>query len=102
MLSLFSLIFGIFLFPRLPIHYVGIFAIATIVFAFLALWSSGLKQRVFAVILFLIPVIGVTLAFVSGEVDMSRQGAIYALLIELFILGFFLFIGMGVILKYIK
>ena len=99
MLSIFSLIFGIFLFPRLPIHYVGIFTIATIVFAFLALWSSGLKQRIFAGILFVLPIVGVTLAFVAGEVDMSAQGAIYALLIELLIFSFFVFISIGVILR---
>lgn len=101
-LSLFSLIFGIFLFPRLPIHFVGIFAIATIIFAFLALWSSDLKQRVFGGILFLLPIIGVVLAFVWGEVDMTHQGSIYALLIELLVLSYFMLLGMGVALKYVR
>jgi len=101
-LSIFSLILGIFLFPRLPIHYVGIFAIATIIFVFLALWSSGLKQRIFAVILLLLPIIGVGLAFVWGEVDMTKQGAIYALILELIALGFFLILGLSVAFKYIK
>jgi hypothetical protein len=82
-LSIFSLIFGIFLLPRLPIHYVGVFTIATTIFAFLALWSSGLKQRIFGGVLFLLPIIGVSLAFLAGEVEMHRQGAIYALIIEL-------------------
>lgn len=102
MLSIFSLTFGVFLFPRLPIHYVGAFAIATIIFAFMALWSSGLKQQIFAWILFILPIIGVALAFIYGEVEMSRQGAVYALLIELLIFGFFLFIGMGIILRIIR
>jgi len=101
-LSIFSLIFGIFLLPRLPIHYVGIFAIATIIFAFMALWSSGVRQRLFGIILALLPIIGVALAFILGEVEMSQQGAIYALLIELLILGFFIFLGLGVVLKIIK
>ncbi len=101
-LSIFSLIFGVFLFPRLPIHYVGVFSIATMIFAFLALWSTGLKQRIFGGVLFLLPIIGVSLAFLAGEVDLSHQGAIYALIIELIALGFFLVLGLGVVLKIIK
>ncbi len=101
-LSIFSLIFGIFLLPRLPIHYVGVFTIATTIFAFLALWSSGLKQRIFAGVLFLLPIIGISLAFLAGEVEMHHQGAIYALIIELIALGFFLILGLGVVLKIIK
>ena len=100
--SLFVLIFGFFLFPRLPIHYVGIFTIATMVFAFLALWSSGVKQRIFGGVLILLPFIGVSLAFVAGEVEMYHQGAIYALMIELILLGFFLLLGLGVAFKFIK
>ena len=101
-LSIFSLIFGIFLFPRLPIHYVGVFTIATMIFAFLALWSSGLKQRISGGVLFLLPIISVSLAFVAKEVEMYHQGAIYALIIELIVLGFFLLLGLGVVLKIIK
>ena len=101
-LSLLTLVLGIFLFPRLPIHYIGIFTIATIVFAFFALWSSGFKKRVFAAILFLLPIIGVGLAFVVGEVDFSQSGAIYALIIELMILGFFLLLGLSILFKRIN
>ncbi len=98
-LSLLTLVLGIFLFPRLPIHFVGIFTIATMLFAFLALWSSGFKKRVFAAILFLLPIIGVGLAFVVGEVDFSQSGAIYALIIELIILGFFLLLGLSIFFR---
>lgn len=98
-LTLLTLVLGIFLFPRLPIHFVGIFAIATMLFALLSLWSTGFKKRVFGGILFLLPIIGVSLAFIVGEVDFSQSGAIYALLIELIVLGFFLFLGLGVFLK---
>lgn len=98
-LSLLTLVLGIFLFPRLPIHFVGLFTIATMLFAFLALWSSGFKKRVFAAILFLLPIIGVGLAFVVGEVDFSQKGAVYALIIELIILGFFLLLGLGIFFK---
>ena len=101
-LSIFALIFGFFLFPRLPIHYVGAFAIATIIFALLTLWSKGYRQRLFSWILFLLPIIGVALAFVVGEVDMHRSGAIYALLIEILLLLYFMGIGLAVIFKYIK
>lgn len=102
MLSFLSLIFGLFLLPRLPIHYVGIFSIASTVFALFSLWSSGLKQRIFAAILSLLPIIGCTLAFIMGEVDMQQSGAIYALFIELILLGFFQFLGLGIVFKYIK
>jgi hypothetical protein len=101
-LSIFSLIFGVFLFPRLPIHYVGIFAIATMLFGLLVLWSSGVKQRIFAGILFILPIIGVVLAFVWGEVDMSKQGAVYALLIELLMLGYFMLLALMVTFKYVR
>lgn len=98
-LTLISLVFGIFLFPRLPIHFVGLFTIATILFAFLSIWSTGLKKQIFGGILFLLPIIGVSLAFIVGEVDFSRSGALYALSIELIVLGFFLFLGLGVFFK---
>ena len=102
MLSFLSLIFGFFLFPRLPIHFVGIFTVSTIIFALLSLWSSGLKQRLSAVILLLLPIIGTVSAFIAGEVDMHHSGATYALLIELFLLGFFLLLGLGIFFKLIK
>lgn len=101
-LSLLCLIFGIFLFPRLPIHYVGIFTIATVIIALLSLWSDGFKQRIFGGILFFLPLIGVVLAYINGEVEMYRSGAIYALMIELVILGFFVFLGLGVVLNRFK
>jgi len=99
MLSLLTLVLGIFLFPRLPIHFVGIFTIATMLFALLSLWSNGFKKRIFAGILFLLPLIGVGLAFIVGEVDFSQSGAIYALIIELMILGFFLFLGLSIFFR---
>ncbi|WP_022951674.1 hypothetical protein [Leucothrix mucor] len=101
-ISLFSLIFGFFLFPRLPIHYVGIFSIATIGFAFMALWSSGLKQRIFGGILTVLPILGSALAYFYGEIDMSQQGATYALLIELFIFLYFTLLGVTVALRLIR
>jgi len=101
-LSIFAILFGIFLFPRLPIHYVGIFAIATAVIALLALWSSGSKKRILGGILVLLPIVGCALAFAVGEVDMSEQGAVYALIIELIMLGYFMLLGLGVTAKHIR
>ena len=101
-LSVFVLIFGIFLFPRLPIHYVGIFTIASIIFALLSIWSSGKKRQFFAGILILLPPIGVGTAFMVSEVSMHRAGSIYALVIEVTILTFFILLGLGVLLKKIK
>ena len=102
MLSVFTLIFGIFLFPKLPIHYVGIFAIATIIFALLSIWSSGKKRQFFAGILILLPPIGVGVAFKISEMSLHRVGSIYALIIEGVILAFFILLGLGVLLKKIR
>lgn len=102
MLSFLAIIFGVFLFPRLPIHFVGIFAIATIIFSLLALWLSGVKRQVFAGILVLLPVLGASFAFIAGEVNMHHPGAIYALTIEIILLAFFLILGLGIFLKFIK
>jgi len=94
-LSIFSLVFGILLLPRLPIHYVGLFTIATVIAALLSLWSSGVKRRVFGVILSSLPVVGVGLAYLMDEVDMGQPGARYALAVELLVLGFFLVLGVS-------
>lgn len=101
-LSILALIFGVLLFPRLPIHFVGVFTIGVMVFSLFSLWSEGLKQRIFGGILFVLPLIGVSLAFVFGEVDMSSKGAIYALLIELSILAFYLLLGRRIVFRCTK
>ncbi len=92
-LSILSLIFGFLLFPRLPIHYVGLFTIVTILFALLSLWSGGLKQRIYGAILLALPIVGVIMAFYYGEVDMTPAGSIYALGMEVLFLGYFLWLG---------
>ena len=92
-LSIASIVAGVFLFPRLPIRFVGVFTIGVMLFAILSIWSSGWKKRVFSSLVILIVVAGTALAFSVGEVDMTREGTTYALLIELVLLGFFLTLG---------
>ena len=36
------------------------------------------------------------------SLDMSQQGAIYALIIELFVPGYFILLGLGVASKYVR
>lgn len=102
MLSFISLVFGFFLLPRLPVHYIGIFTLATVIFALLAIWSGGLKQRLFGGVLFLLPITGVVLAYLMKEIEMYEAGAIYALLVEIFLLGYFTVLGLLVAFRIIK
>jgi len=98
-LSLMILICGSFLFVRLPIHYVGFFTIATIAMAFASLWSEGAKKKIFAAILTFTPMIAVIAAFAFKEVDMSKAGSVYALIIELISISFFLLLGAKIFFK---
>lgn len=102
MLSLFIVVAGALLFIRLPIHYVGIFTIATIISAFLALWTTGLKKHFFALALLLLPVIAVTAAYFYREVSFTRPGAIYAFIIEVISIGFFMLLSLSILFKKIK
>lgn len=52
--------------------------------------------------LFLLPILDMFLAYLMKEVEMYQSGAIYALLVEAFILGFFMVLGLLIMLKFIK
>lgn len=102
LLTLCILVFGSFLFVRLPIHYIGLFTIATLIMALLLVWSGGTKKKVFAAFVIIIPIIAVVLAFVFKEVDMSRSGSVYALMVELLSISFFLLLGIKTIFKQVN
>jgi len=102
MLTILSLTLGILLMPKLPIRIIGIFSIAIIIFAFLALWWSGIKKRVASVILFLLPFIGAGLSFALGYINMSRQGTVYALVIETLLLAYFILLGLAIFFRRIN
>ncbi len=102
LLTLIILICGSFLFVRLPIHYVGLFTISTLIMALLVVWSVGKKKKIFAAFVTLIPIIAVVAAFVIEEVDMSRSGSVYALVIELISIFFFILLGINTLLKQIN
>lgn len=93
-LTLFALLFGFMLFPRLPIHYIAPFVLLTVVFALFALWSDDPKKRIFSLLLMAVPVIGSGLGlYMDGLSDMDKSGAIYAICIEIFLLGYFVWLG---------
>lgn len=93
-LSLVTLICGFFLFPDLPVRYLPIFTIGNVILAFLTLWSSGNKQRIFGALLLVLTICGLVLALINGETALYREGANYALIIEVIALGFFGWLGL--------
>lgn len=99
LLSFITLVFGGFLFVRLPIHYVGVLAIVTIILAFLSLWTNGRKQTVFAIILSMTPIIAVLLGINYDGVSLSRSGSFYALTIEIILIAFFILLGLSRLFK---
>ena len=91
--SLFSLVFGIFLFPELPIEVVPLFTLLMMVSALFALWSEGMKRRI-ASIITLFSAIGLpTVSAVMNGVGMQRDGALYALIVEVLLYLFFVIVG---------
>lgn len=73
-------------------------------FSFLSLLgvASGKQKKVFAIFVTLIPIITVVAAFVFEEVDMSRSGSVYALIVELISISFFLSLGIKTLFKRIN
>ncbi len=88
-----TLLFGVFLFPRLPIHVPGIFIIPMMFFAFPAIWSTTKLQKVSAAIILVALISGISLALYFGEVDFSGNGSGYAFFIEFLSFAFFAFIA---------
>jgi len=84
-----TLLLGIALFPRLPIHVPGAFVIPMMVFAFPAIWSTTKFRKISAAIILITLLAGVFLAFYFGEVDFSGEGALYAASIEFLSFAFF-------------
>ena len=79
-LTLFALLFGFMLFPRLPIHYIAPFVLLTMIFALFALWSDDPKKRIFSLLLMAVPIIGSGLGlYMDGLSDMNKSRAIYAI-----------------------
>jgi hypothetical protein len=92
-LSLFSLLFGVFLFPELPIEVVPLFTLLMMVSALFALWSEGLKKKI-ASIITLLSAIGLpTISAAVNGVEMQRDGASYALIVEVLLYLFFVIVG---------
>ena len=90
---------GAVLFFRLPIHYVGVFCMATVLSALIALWAGGVKKLISALLLLLLPLVAVMAAFNYGEVDFTQAGWVYALSIELLSMLFFMFLALSVLRK---
>jgi len=99
LLSVLVIICGGFLFVRLPIHYVGLLTIATMLMAFLSLYSKGLKKKISSASLAILPIIAVVGAYLHSEVSLARSGAYYALVIEILSIGFFILLGINQLLE---
>jgi len=99
LLSILAIVFGIFLFADLPVHYVGIFSIATIILALMVIWVKGLMKRIVAIFLMLIPVLAILGAYYYAEIDFTAPGSNYAFIIEIVAIGFFMGLAMSALLK---
>ncbi|NOY23094.1 MAG: hypothetical protein GXO70_06255 [Acidobacteria bacterium] len=85
-----TLLLGVALFPRLPIHVPGVFVILMmLLFAFPTIWSTTKLRKISAAIILITLLAGVFLAFYFGEVDFSGEGALYAASIEFLSFAFF-------------
>jgi len=93
LLSLFLLLFGVFLFPELPIVVVPLFTLLMIVSALFALWSEGMKRRISSIITLLFAIGLPTVSAVMNGVEMQQDGAIYALIVEVLLYLFFVTVG---------
>ncbi len=102
LLTLIIMVCGSFFFARLPIHYIGLFSIITLITALISVWSEGVKKKVFASFVTIIPIIAVVAAFVFKEVDMTQSGAVYALIVELISISFFILLGTKILFKQIN
>ena len=92
-LSFFSLVFGIFLFPELPIEVVPLFTLVMMLSALFALWSEGRKKGIASLITLLFATGLPTISAVINGVGMQRDGALYALIVEALLYLFFVIVG---------
>lgn len=84
MLSFFALLFGFFLLPELPIRVVPVFTLLLMLFVLFSLWSTGTKRLIFSLLSLLLSIgLPAIAAFYDG-VHLQRDGAGYALALELF------------------
>jgi len=92
-LSLFSLVFGVFLLPELPIEVVPLLTLVMMVSALFALWSEGRKKRIASIITLLFAIGLPFISAVMNGVGMQRDGALYALIVEVLLYLFFVIVG---------
>ncbi len=98
-LTIFTFIFGVFLFPTLPLRIVGVFSLSIMTLALSVLWMKGRKKKAAASILILLIVIAMVLAVYYGELYMTRPGVYWALIVETILLSYFFFIGFAALFK---
>lgn len=94
-----TLILGILLLPRLPIHFVGAFTIPMVLFSLFATWSKTILKKISGVCIIIILIAGISLAYYYGEVDFSRQGSEYAFAIELISFLYFFALSLKALLQ---
>ncbi len=91
--TLFGVIFGIFLLPSLPVPVVPLFSLIMLLIFLLALWSDGKKGRVAALAVLLLAIGLPAISAVAGGVSYQKDGAAYALVIEVVLYFYFAFVA---------
>lgn len=93
-ISFFTLLFGIFLLPALPIDVVPIFTLVMIFSLLFAIWTEGIKKTVSSILVIFISVGSVSIPLVMKGAEMSRAGSLYALILELLFYAYFVYIAL--------
>jgi len=91
--SFFALLFGFFLLPKLPIEVSPLPVLLLLLSAQAALWSGGKKRRIASIVTMALA-IGLPLASAGmNGVHLGREGAWYALGVELLCYFYFVFVA---------
>ncbi len=101
-LTLLALLMGMFLLPKLPINFPGAFTIPMIILAFPVIWSTKKLQKFSAVTIFVLQIVGISLAFYFKEVDFTKEGTKYAMAIQIIAFIFYLYICARVFFSRVK
>ncbi len=92
-LSFFTVLFGSFLIPQLPIQVKPILTITVIFSLLFAIWTDGSKKVIASIFTLIITISTLILSIILYGVDLQRDGAEYALIIEMLIYCYFISIA---------
>ncbi len=83
--SFFTVLFGSFLIPQLPIQVKPILTIIVVFSLLFAIWTDGSKKAIASIFALIITIGTLILSIILYGVDLQRDGAEYALIIEVLI-----------------